>query len=105
MLIWQQRFCGGLQQPKGIWLIFVIYPRKDRFGIPDHRRGSSHAEESGDIISKALWYTLPMEFPAYGRGLLEEAEKHLLKGIEFCERLNEKGWNAMRTFYLGRDLF
>lgn len=35
------------------------------------------------------------------RGWLEEAEKHLMKGIGFCEKLNEKNWNSTAHFYLG----
>lgn len=36
---------------------------------------------------------------------MEEAEKHLLKGIECCERLNEKGTNILAHFYLGDTYF
>jgi len=37
--------------------------------------------------------------------LFEEAEKHLLKGIEFCERINEKGWKAIAHHFLGETYF
>ena len=41
----------------------------------------------------------------YARGLFEEAERHLLKGIEFCERINEKGWKAIAHLFLGETYF
>jgi tetratricopeptide (TPR) repeat protein len=41
----------------------------------------------------------------YARGLFEEAERHLLKGIEFCERINEKGWKANAHLFLGETYF
>jgi tetratricopeptide (TPR) repeat protein len=37
--------------------------------------------------------------------LFKEAEMHLLKGIEFCERINEKAWNANAHFFLGDTYF
>jgi class 3 adenylate cyclase/tetratricopeptide (TPR) repeat protein len=62
------------------------------------------AEESGDIYSKAYVYSSYGNL-CFGRGLFEEAEKYLLKGIEFCERLNEKGWNAIAHIFLGETYF
>jgi len=62
------------------------------------------AEESGDIYSKALAYACQGIF-CYGRGLLEEAEKYLLRGIEFCERANEKTWNMVAHGHLGETYF
>jgi tetratricopeptide (TPR) repeat protein len=41
----------------------------------------------------------------HGKGLLEEAEKHLLKGIEFCERINLHSWNGAALFHLGEIYF
>ncbi len=62
------------------------------------------AEESGDIYSKAYAY-LHHGVAYFGRGLLEEAEKHLLKGVEFCERINLHSWNAGGLFHLGEIYF
>jgi tetratricopeptide (TPR) repeat protein len=58
------------------------------------------AEESGDIFSKGISYG-SHGISCYGKGLLQEAEKHLLKGVEFCERINLPTWNAAARFYLG----
>jgi class 3 adenylate cyclase/tetratricopeptide (TPR) repeat protein len=62
------------------------------------------AEESKDIMSKGFVNCSHGVF-CYARGLFEEAEKHLLKGIEFCERLNEKGWNSTAHIFLGETYF
>jgi len=62
------------------------------------------AEESGDIYSKAL-SCVSHGVSCLGKGLLEEAEKHLLKGIEFCERINLDSWNGNAQFYLGETYF
>jgi len=58
------------------------------------REALSIAEESGDIFSKALAHT-SHGISSYGKGLLKEAEKHLLKGIELCERIGLFYWNVM----------
>ena len=45
------------------------------------------AEESGDVYSKAVAYSI-YGCSCYLKGLFEEAEKHLLKGIELNEKIN-----------------
>jgi class 3 adenylate cyclase/tetratricopeptide (TPR) repeat protein len=62
------------------------------------------AEESGDIYSKALAYT-NHGISCYGKRLLEEAQKHLLKGAEFCEKINYHTWNGVALFALGETYF
>ena len=62
------------------------------------------AEESGDIYPKAMAYT-NHGFSCYGKGFLGEAEKHLLKGIEFCERINLYSWNGCARLHLGDAYF
>jgi class 3 adenylate cyclase/tetratricopeptide (TPR) repeat protein len=62
------------------------------------------AEESGDIYSKAYSY-VQHGFSCFGKGLLEEAEKHLLKGVEFCERINLHSWDGAARFHLGETYF
>jgi predicted ATPase/class 3 adenylate cyclase len=62
------------------------------------------AEESGDIYSKAIAYLMHGGF-CYAKGLLEEAEKHLLKGLEFCERVNLPSRNAGARIWLGETYF
>ena len=58
------------------------------------------AEESGDIYSKAIVY-ICHGCSCYGKGLLKEAEKYLLMGVEFCERINFPAWDAAAQYHLG----
>ena len=62
--------------------------------------GLQIAEESGDIYSKAMAYVIHGA-SCYGKGLLEEAEKYLLKGLEFCERINFAVWDGVAQYHLG----
>ena len=62
------------------------------------------AEESGDIYSKANSYTSHGN-SCLGRGLLEQAEKYLLMGSEFCERINFPSWNGAAESHLGETYF
>jgi tetratricopeptide (TPR) repeat protein len=62
--------------------------------------GLQIAEESGDIYSKAMAYVIHGA-SCYGKGLLEEAEKYLLKGLEFCERINFAVWDGVAQCSLG----
>jgi len=62
------------------------------------------AEESGDIYSKAMAYT-SHGFSCYCRRFLEGAEEHLLKGIDFCESMNQLAWFSLGHFWLGDTYF
>jgi len=66
--------------------------------------GLQIVEESGDIYPKAMAYVIHGA-SCYGKGLLDEAEKYLLKGLEFCERINFAGWDAAAQFHLGDTYF
>jgi tetratricopeptide (TPR) repeat protein len=57
------------------------------------------AEESGDIYSKAIAYTV-RGTSCYGKGYLEEAVKHLLKSIDFCERINLAMWKTIARIFI-----
>jgi class 3 adenylate cyclase/tetratricopeptide (TPR) repeat protein len=62
------------------------------------------AEESGDIYSKAISYVIHGA-SCYGKGLLEEAERYLLKGLEFCEKINFLAWIIRAQIHLGEIYF
>jgi class 3 adenylate cyclase/tetratricopeptide (TPR) repeat protein len=66
--------------------------------------GLQIAEESGDIFSKAITY-ISHGVSCYGKGLLEEAGKHLVKGLEFSERINFHSFNGTAQFHLGETYF
>jgi len=80
------------------------YAGKIDLGFQATLEAARIAEESGDIYSKAIAYTLH-GVSCCGKGLLEEAEKHLLMGVEFCERINYHSWNAYARFNLGEVYF
>jgi class 3 adenylate cyclase/tetratricopeptide (TPR) repeat protein len=81
-----------------------FYPGRINIGFQTTAEALRAAEESGDIMSKGYVYSSHGIF-CYARGLFEEAERHLLKGIEFCERINEKGWKAIAHLFLGETYF
>jgi class 3 adenylate cyclase/tetratricopeptide (TPR) repeat protein len=62
------------------------------------------AEEGGDIYSKAYSYA-HHGASCFGKRFLEEAEKHLLEGVAFCERINLHSWNGANQFFLGDIYF
>ena len=62
------------------------------------------AEESGDTYSKAFSYT-GHGISCYGKGFLEEAVRNLLKGAEFCGRINNPLWNSIARYNLGDAYF
>jgi class 3 adenylate cyclase/tetratricopeptide (TPR) repeat protein len=62
------------------------------------------AEESGDIYSKTMAFVCH-GISCYAKGFLEEAEKYLLKGLEFCGKINVFAWDANAQFHLGETYF
>ena len=96
----------GIAVMKSNLALFLLFlPWENRFGIPNYRaRLFTLPKKAGIFIPKRL-HIQAMEFPVYGKGLLEEAEKHLLKGIEFCERINFHSWNGVARFNLGETYF
>jgi class 3 adenylate cyclase/tetratricopeptide (TPR) repeat protein len=62
------------------------------------------AEESGDIFSKSMAY-INHGICCYGKGFFEKATEHLLKGVDFCERINYFNWNSVAEQVLGDICF
>jgi tetratricopeptide (TPR) repeat protein len=62
------------------------------------------AEESGDIFSKAIAYT-SHGISFYGKGFFEKATEFILKGANFCEKINLLQWNGFAQFNLGEIYF
>ena len=99
---------------KNLWGISAIksnlayfcyyYPGKINLGFQTTQEAVRIAEESGDIYSKVIAY-ISHGALCYGKGLLEDAEKYLAKGLEFCERINFDSWNAVSRFALGETYF
>jgi class 3 adenylate cyclase/tetratricopeptide (TPR) repeat protein len=98
---------------KNLWGIVVMksnlallyyWAGKIDLGFQTSHEAVRIAEESGDIYSKAI-ASGSHGFSCYAKRLLEEAEKHLLKGVEFSERINFPTWEAVAHFYLGETYF
>ncbi|MBM4347955.1 MAG: hypothetical protein FJ107_07455, partial [Deltaproteobacteria bacterium] len=66
--------------------------------------GLQIAEESGDVYSKVIGY-ISQGSSCYGKGLPEEAEKYLMRGLKFCERFKILGWDAAAQYFLGETYF
>jgi tetratricopeptide (TPR) repeat protein len=80
------------------------YPGKMNLSFNTTMEALRTAEESGDIYSKVATY-VSHGFSCIGKGFLEEAEKHLLSGVEFCERIKLHSWNANARNPLGEIYF
>jgi len=80
------------------------YPGKIDLGFQTTQEAVRIADESGDIYSKVIAY-ISHGTSCYGKRLLEEAEKYLVKGLEFSERINFDSWNAVARFTLGQTYF
>ncbi len=62
------------------------------------------ADESGDIYSKASSYTA-QGISYYCKGFFEEAVRPLLRGAEFCKRINLLSWDSIALYSLGDAYF
>jgi class 3 adenylate cyclase/tetratricopeptide (TPR) repeat protein len=87
-------------------LVYFSYWQQGRIDLAfrTSNEGLQIAEESGDIYTKAMACVIHGA-SCYGKGLLEEAEKFLLKGLEFCERINLHAWDGGAQFHLGETYF
>ena len=73
-------------------------------GYQGSREGLRLAEESGDAYSKAEAY-ISLGYSCYGKGFLDEVEEYLLKGSDFCERLNLATLHSFASLRLGDTCF
>ncbi len=99
---------------KNLWGIAVMksnlacfgyyYPGKMNRGFQITDEAVQIAEESGDSLSKVISY-VSHGMSCFGKGLLDEAEKHFLKGLNFSERINLLSWNAIARIFLGEIYF
>jgi tetratricopeptide (TPR) repeat protein len=62
------------------------------------------AEESGDMMSKAVAYN-SYGYSCYYKGFLDEAEEHLLKASDSCDRINFLWFGAFANYGLGEVYF
>jgi tetratricopeptide (TPR) repeat protein len=62
------------------------------------------AKNNDDIFSKAVAYSAH-GICCYGKGFLEKAEKHLVRGVDFSKRFNMFTWDSTAIFNLGEIYF
>jgi class 3 adenylate cyclase/tetratricopeptide (TPR) repeat protein len=94
----------GIAIMKSNLAYFYLYNGRIDLAFRTSTEGLQIAEESGDIYSKAMAYVIHGT-SCYGKGLFEETSKHLVKGLEFCERINFPGWDAGAQLFLGETYF
>ena len=96
---------GDCSDKRVIWLILLI-TSEGRIDLHSKlpMRLSALLKKVGIFFPKVLAY-VSHGISCYGKGLLEEAEKYLLKGVEFCERINLAAWNGIARFHLGEIYF
>jgi tetratricopeptide (TPR) repeat protein len=95
----------GISAIKGDLAFFSYFlSGKMNLGFQTTQEAVRIAEESGDIYSKAVAYTMH-GVSYYGKRFLEKAERHMLKGVEFCERINLQVRNGATRFRLGETYF
>ncbi|MBI4763916.1 MAG: AAA family ATPase [Deltaproteobacteria bacterium] len=80
-----------------LWCCF--YPGEISLGFQISTEAVRLAEDSGDSFSKGVAYSYH-GVSCYGKGLFEESEKCLLKGIGFLEKINEKTVNYVAHLFL-----
>ncbi|MBC2716706.1 MAG: AAA family ATPase [Desulfobacteraceae bacterium] len=62
------------------------------------------AEDSGDILSKAIALT-SLGVSCYNKRLLADAEKYLLEGFHYSERINLPVWESIAQAFLGETYY
>jgi len=62
------------------------------------------AKETDDILIKAVAHTAH-GMSNYFRGFLQEAKRHFLEGVKFCERSNHVGWSLLAHHHLAETYF
>lgn len=97
-----------------LWLVSVMksnlsvygynYQGRVNLGYQTSDEAVRIAEESGDILSKSMAYT-SHGISCFYRGLFAEAEKYLLQGAAFSDRINLFSYLALAHQWLGHTYF
>ena len=80
------------------------YQGNMELGLQIGHEGLQLAEESGDIYSKGEAH-VSLGYAYYGKGFLDEAENHLIKGSDLTGRLNMIAVQALASSCLGDTHF
>jgi class 3 adenylate cyclase/tetratricopeptide (TPR) repeat protein len=81
---------------------YWVYCSQGRINLAHQtsRESLQIANESGDILSKGMAYA-SYGTSCYCKGVFDEAENNLLKGLEFSEKTAQIGWAAVAGYSLG----
>jgi tetratricopeptide (TPR) repeat protein len=84
----------------------TVYNHQGRadLGYRTNQESLRIAEECGDTLSKAEGHT-SRGCSCYLKGFLDEAEGHLLKGVDYSERINYFSWGGPANAGLGEIYF
>jgi len=81
------------------FFVFNFQGKKD-LAYKTSSEGVQLAEDSGDILSKAMAYICHGR-SCYHKRLLNDAEKYIVEGISFCKRINIFSWESIAQWTLG----
>ena len=76
------------------------YPGQVDLGYDTSQEAVRTAEQCGDVLSRATAYTCH-GISCLHKGLLEEGQKHLLTGVELCQRINLFSFGSVGHQWLG----
>jgi tetratricopeptide (TPR) repeat protein len=93
----------SVQKSSIAWFVYGMQGKAD-LAYQTSQEALELAEESGDTFSKAMAYT-SHGYSCFYRGFLNEAEEHLLKASDFCDRINFIQWGSQANFVLGEVCF
>lgn len=95
----------GISTLKSVISYFVYYLNGEiNLSFDTSKEAVMVAEESADIYSKAM-ANVGYGVACYGKGLFEEAIRHLGEGANLCDRINVFSWNAMAQCGLAETYF
>ena len=90
---------------KALFSHIVYYPQgKLRLGYELSKEAVDLADDSGDIWSKTFAYSAH-GISCFGKGFFEEALEFLLRGRDFCRKLDQYWWGPWSNHFLGEVYF
>jgi len=94
----------GISITKAIMAFLLFAQGKVALAYETSNEAIRIADESGDIYSKAFAYSAH-GWSCYYKGYLQRAKEHLLKGVDFSERVSQLLWNGIAHGGMGTILF
>jgi len=85
------------------WLTYFVQGKID-VAYQTSQEALQIAKESGDSYSNSFACG-SHGISCFGKGFLEEAKDHFLKGVELSEKINQHFWNSNDNHFLGEIYF